>query len=162
MDNPQSAMSRKQLAENVALREFFFHHNPCRTKNACWNWPKYRDEKGYGCIIYDGFKFAVHRLSFTHYKGKIPKGFVVMHECDNPSCFNPEHLFLGTQGENVEDMMRKGRHSSQRRPQESERKSWAWENPQMPCVAELTPEQIEQRYRFQEYIREQAARKVMA
>jgi hypothetical protein len=105
--------------------------NPCAPVDGCWNWGRYKDDKGYGCIIFDGFKFSVHRLSFEHFKGIIPKGLGVMHECDNPSCFNFRHLFLGTQADNVEDMMRKGRHSRSldmiRR--ESEGLSWAWRNP---------------------------------
>lgn len=72
-------------------------------------WPKYRDDKGYGSILFDGFKFSTHRLSFEHFKGEIPKGFVVMHTCDNPPCFNPDHLFLGSHADNMQDMARKGR-----------------------------------------------------
>jgi hypothetical protein len=115
MNDSQSVKSKKSDAENKALREFFYHHNPCRSATQCWEWPSYRDPKGYGCIIFDGFKFSVHRLSFQHYKGRIPKGFVVMHECDNPACFNPDHLYLGTQKENVHDMVRKQRHRAHRR-----------------------------------------------
>lgn len=96
-------------ARNAALREFLFHRDIYLSHGVCWPWPKYKSEKGYGVIIFDGFKFAVHRLSFEHFKGLIPKGMVVMHDCDNPPCFNPDHLFLGTQQENMEDMVRKGR-----------------------------------------------------
>jgi hypothetical protein len=101
---------RFKAARNVALQEFFFHHDYCRNPRSCWNWPKYKSAKGYGVIIYDGFKFSVHRLSFEHYKGLVPKGLVIMHDCDNPACFNPAHLFLGTHAENMQDMVRKGRH----------------------------------------------------
>ena len=115
MQDAQPLKTRSEIAENAALREMFFHLNPCRPEHGCWMWPSYRDPKGYGCIIFDGFKFPVHRLSFKHYKGAIPKAMVVMHECDNPACFNPNHLYLGTQKENVHDMMRKGRHGSRRK-----------------------------------------------
>jgi hypothetical protein len=98
-----------QDAKKSALREMLFNLNPCRSATGCWLWPKYRDPKGYGVIIFDGFKFSVHRLSFEHYKGLIPKTMLIMHDCDTPACFNPNHLFLGTHAENMQDMMRKGR-----------------------------------------------------
>ena len=101
--------SAVEIARNHALREFFMHHDPCRG-SGCWQWPRYRNAKGYGVVIFDGFKFPVHRLSFEHYKGLIPRGMVVMHTCDNRACFNPDHLFLGTQSDNMRDMVAKGRH----------------------------------------------------
>jgi hypothetical protein len=138
--------ARSRLARNVAIREFLFHHDVCRSARQCWEWKKYRNEQGYGTIIFDGFKFSVHRLSFEHYKGKIPKGMVVMHECDNPPCYNPNHLYLGTHADNMQDMVRKGRHAAQKNTAqavelknepnllkrvqgERERTSWAWRNP---------------------------------
>lgn len=52
---------------------------------------------------------ATHRVSWELYCGPIPKGMNVLHRCDNASCVNPDHLFLGTQKENVLDMNKKGR-----------------------------------------------------
>lgn len=109
MQDPQLCKTRSQIAENAAVREMLFHLPFHRSERKCWRWPKYRSDKGYGVIIFDGFKFTVHQLSFRHFKGLIPRGFVVMHQCDEPACFNPDHLFLGSQRDNVQDMVRKGR-----------------------------------------------------
>lgn len=51
-----------------------------------------------------------HRVAWRLFVGDIPEGAVVCHRCDTPPCANPDHLFIGTQADNVADMMRKGRH----------------------------------------------------
>jgi len=98
-----------QIARDGALREFMHHLPKFSGKGACWEWKKYRNPKGYGVICFDLMKFPVHRMSFEHFKGMIPKGMVVMHTCDNPPCFNPEHLYLGSHADNMHDMKVKGR-----------------------------------------------------
>jgi len=54
-------------------------------------------------------KVLAHRWIWEHTKGAIPAGICVLHECDNPPCVNPNHLFLGTVLDNVQDMDKKGR-----------------------------------------------------
>ena len=65
---------------------------------------------GYGRTTYKGKNWTTHRLMYYLTKGKIPQKMCVLHKCDNPLCINPEHLFLGTQGDNMRDMHQKKRH----------------------------------------------------
>lgn len=79
-----------------------------RYTESCWIWEgtKY---KGYGCIQIKGKHCRPHRLLFEHFKGEIPKGMSLCHFCDNPSCVNPDHLWIGTTQDNSNDMIKKGR-----------------------------------------------------
>ncbi len=76
----------------------------------CYEWNAAKCSKGYGWIFNNGPKRA-HRVSYELYKGKIPKQLQVLHTCDNPGCVRPEHLFLGTNKNNIEDKVNKNRQS---------------------------------------------------
>jgi len=78
-------------------------------ENGCIEWTKQKDKNGYGRISIKDKPYPVHRVSYETYIGEIKPGLLVLHKCDNPSCFNPEHLFLGTNKDNMEDMTKKGR-----------------------------------------------------
>lgn len=82
----------------------------------CWEWQGYRNENGYGFTRVGGRgsngMFA-HRLSWTIHRGPIPDGLQVLHRCDNPCCVRPDHLFLGTNQDNIDDRVAKGRPGSQ-------------------------------------------------
>ena len=77
--------------------------------NGCWEFHGRLNTQGYGQIEYQGRQQLVHRISFRIMKGKIPKGKKVLHSCDNSKCYNPDHLFTGTQIDNMADMRAKGR-----------------------------------------------------
>lgn len=75
----------------------------------CWEWTAFRTEQGYGRIQLDRKFKGAHRVSYREFCGPIPDGLHVLHRCDNPSCVNPDHLFLGTNDDNVADKVKKGR-----------------------------------------------------
>jgi len=75
----------------------------------CWPWTRWLDRDGYGAFTTDGRTHKAHRLAFQLATGTDPGSLVVCHSCDNPSCCNPAHLFLGTQADNLRDMRTKGR-----------------------------------------------------
>ena len=84
-----------------------------RTKesNGCLIWQGTKKDSGYGTIKINQIIYRVHRLVYFLSFGSIPKGIYVCHRCDRPECVNPDHLFLGTQKENINDCRKKGRMS---------------------------------------------------
>lgn len=75
----------------------------------CWAWRGKIHSQGYGVFTYRGDEIYAHRFSYEYYFGEIPDGLHVLHKCDNPPCCKPEHLFLGTNADNVADAVAKNR-----------------------------------------------------
>lgn len=82
--------------------------------SGCWLWAGKVDGRGYGQVYLGGGRKRpvlgrVHRLMFEAEFGEIPEGMYVCHRCDVPSCINPDHLFVGSHRDNMQDAARKGR-----------------------------------------------------
>lgn len=80
--------------------------------DGCWEWQGYRNRSGYGAVRVGGRGgklWLAHRLSYSVLVGPIVDNLHVLHRCDNPRCVRPDHLFLGTNEDNVADRIAKGR-----------------------------------------------------
>lgn len=82
--------------------------------DGCWNFTGHRDKLGYGKLKFRGKGFLAHRASFLIVNGHLPSDLLVCHQCDNPSCINPQHIFIGTNKDNTADSTNKGRRAFQK------------------------------------------------
>lgn len=80
-------------------------------EDECWEWKRGKSGAGYGEIKVPNIARVMyaHRVAWGITHGDIPDGMHILHKCDNPPCCNPKHLFLGTQADNVQDCVKKGR-----------------------------------------------------
>lgn len=106
--------ARRRGEPTMLLRDRLYGKTRVNPYTGCWEWQGYK-RNGYGRITTgsrtDGTRrtSSTHRVSYELEYGEIPEGMEVCHKCDNPSCINPKHLFLGTRQDNVNDREAKGR-----------------------------------------------------
>ncbi|HEC62415.1 MAG TPA: hypothetical protein ENI27_09240 [bacterium] len=108
---PQTKVKTRRipsLTEEETIRFFRHVHIPSSLR-ACWSWQGARSNNGYGNFKLRGRVYKSHRIVYQWYYGLLSKGLFICHTCDTPYCCNPNHLFAGTQKENMRDRDRKKR-----------------------------------------------------
>ncbi len=78
-------------------------------ESGCHIFIGFQNEKGYGRLKIGGRNYQTHRLSWMIHRGEIEDGMQVLHKCDTPSCCNPDHLMIGSNQDNIDDAVAKGR-----------------------------------------------------
>lgn len=109
---------------------------------SCWTWAASKNRDGYGWFRIGAQNKLAHRVSWVLHNGEIPGGLWVLHRCDNPSCVNPTHLFLGDVQANVDDSIEKGRRSHlviSPKCRHAGTNHWTRQHPERRLVGERNP-----------------------
>ena len=99
----------KETYEEEVDRKFFGRILKEDFGKQCWIWQGSKSSEGYGQVTIQGKTIGTHRFSYKYHKKIDPGKYLVCHTCDNPPCVNPNHLWLGTDKDNVQDMIAKNR-----------------------------------------------------
>lgn len=97
--------------EQIQRLKILFEKKIIKTES-CWDWNSQKNHRGYAQIGFNSKKIPAHRASWMIHFGNIPKDKFVLHKCDNPPCTRPDHLFLGTTQDNLNDMVIKNRNGA--------------------------------------------------
>lgn len=89
--------------------EYFKDRCTVNEATGCHEWTRHLNPGGYGTLKHKRKQQMAHRAAWEFWRGPIPAGMIVCHRCDNRRCINPDHLFIGTTQDNVDDKMAKGR-----------------------------------------------------
>lgn len=98
----------------MTVEDRFLAKTSPEPNTGCWLWTGAVTRNGYGSVTHQRRSLGAHRLAFALFAAPIPHGMSVLHHCDTPLCVNPSHLWLGSQADNLKDMVRKGRYKSVR------------------------------------------------
>ena len=105
---PENHFINTHAQRQLTSESLFWKH--IQKTETCWLWTGAQINMHYGLLTFKQRNYLAHRFSWILHYGPIPQGLQVLHDCDHPLCCRPNHLFLGTQADNMADMARKGRH----------------------------------------------------
>jgi len=100
----------------MTTAERFWSKAQLAPNNECFPWLGAKHQQGYGTFRYQGKSQYAHRVAWILVNGSIPNRLHILHRCDNPGCVRPDHMFLGTNKDNIHDSMVKGRRKGVKHP----------------------------------------------
>ena len=110
MHAARSSKGSTELTPKPTVEQRFWAKVDKESPNGCWEWTAGLNGAGYGQFtMWPASPVRAHRFSWELRHGPIPDGLCALHRCDNRPCVNPDHLFLGTRGDNIRDCFSKGR-----------------------------------------------------